>query len=312
MLRIEGQLGSDSKPSFAFISFAGSPGDTDPRYSEIQGARDRLIGQAQGSKLFADCIGLDWKQLVSLCQDFELELPSEIHRYLFTPIILKLISFGAFGGHDNYMYAGAGCEINNNFFARNDLRRMIKLSNKNTFYVEHTLNPESVYTKKEVLQKLVKTDLSVDSPQIMATFFVVSTHADHPRLEEISNEWLKWSLFDGGVLINDQFERKIQYSNFKSHRNDQSLFSIILKNHGIWGKRERQRNFIRFLPGFRGSTTFLWTSRNRTSNLLLPKGANSEILGFIMLVISPIANALHFFRSKIRFLMEPRSDSFKQ
>lgn len=303
-------MGLRRKPSVAFISFAGSPGDTDPRYSGIQGARDRLIGQAQSTKLFADCIGLDWKQLDSLCKDFEIELPLEVHRYLFTPIILKLITLGAFGRHDNYFYAGAGCEINENFFARKDFYRMIQGSNKDVFYVEHTLNPESMYTKKEVLEELIEDAKITDSLQIMATFFVVSTYVDSNHLEIIANEWLKWSLFDNGILINDQFEKSIQHSNFQSHRNDQSLISIILKNHGIWGVRERQRNFNRFLPGFRGSTTFLWTSRNRTSNSLLPRGTNSEILGLFMFVISPAANILHFFRSKLRFVNQPRSDKF--
>jgi hypothetical protein len=312
MLRNGVTLGRPSRPTYAFISFAGSPGETDPKYSDIQGARDRLIGQANDSNLFADCIGLDWEQLASLCSYYGLELPSTIHRYLFTPIILKLITLGAFGRHDNYFYAGAGCEINRNFFARNDFHRMIKNSNKNILYVEHTLHPESMYTKKEVLQKLVINQLIIDSPQIMATFFVVSTCAHPPLLEAISSDWLKYALFDENSLINDQFERSNQYGNFKAHRNDQSIFSIILKNYGIWGQQERQRNFIRFLPGFRGSTTFLWTPRNRTPASLLPKGVNSELLGFLMFIISPIPKLIHFLRSKIRFSMQPRSGSLSR
>ena len=295
-------------PTCAFISFAGSPGDTDPKYSDIQGARERLINQAKKSGQFEDCIGLDWQQLAYLCDENQIKLPSEIHRYLFTPIILKLITLGAFGHHHNYFYAGAGCEINNNIFARNDLRRMIKHSDKNTFYVEHTLNPESAYTKKEVLQEFLACDRTINSPQIMATFFVLSTRADSSRLKSIADEWIRCAVHKEGFLINEQFEKEIQYSNFQAHRNDQSLFSLILKNHGIWGKTEHQRNFVRFLPAFRGSTTFLWTPRNRTPVTLLPKEVDSEILGFFMFVLSPIANTLHFFRSRIRFFMQPRSD----
>ena len=294
------------KPSVAFITFAGSPGETDPKYSDILGARNRLIRQAVESNQFSKCIGLDWPQVTTLSNQYKLTLPAKIHRYHFTPIILKLIALGAFGKYDYFFYAGSGCEINTNKFATKDLRQMLRKSKDNLFYVEHTLLPEYMFTKEEVIRDLAKSSSNLNTPQIMATFFVVATTARVGELNAISDEWLNFSTIKEGYYIQDDFNTKYQHANFVAHRNDQSIFSIILKNHGICSYMERQRNFSRFFPGIRGSTTFLWTPRNRNELSALPKGVNSKISGALVSLISPFPNSLHYVRSQIRFHKQPK------
>lgn len=244
--------------------------------------------------------------MTTLCNQYELTLPGTIHRYHFTPIILRLIALGAFGKFDYFFYAGSGCEINTNKFAIRDLHQMLRKSKKNLFYVEHTLLPEYMFTKEEVIRKLVKSSADLNTPQIMATFFVVAATTKVGELNSIADEWFKFSTLEDGRFIQDDFNNKFQHANFVAHRNDQSIFSIILKNHGIDSYMERQRNFVRFFPGIRGSTTFLWTPRNRYEISTLPKRVNSNISGALMLLISPFLNSLHYFRSQIRFHKQPK------
>jgi hypothetical protein len=290
------------RKTICFVTFGGSPNESDNKYSNIEKARKRIVLQANKSGQFDKCFGLDWIQLSKLCRRFEIEIPQKPNRYLFTPILLKLISLNAFGAYDYILYAGAGCEINTNYFARNDLNRMIKTAKRNLFYVEHNLLPEGQYTKKEVFTDFHVPEKFVNTPQICSTFFLVSCASQTTLLKKISNEWLDYSRQKNGFYISDEFDSKLQISNFQIHRNDQSLFSIVLKKNKIESKRERQRNFDRFFPALRGSTTFLWTNRNRTGISKIPMNTNLFLYGLTALLISPITNLRHQFLSYKRLL----------
>jgi hypothetical protein len=54
VLKNEDTVTGNVNPTCAFISFAGSPGDTDPKYSDIQGAREQIeeIAQSMGAAQF--------------------------------------------------------------------------------------------------------------------------------------------------------------------------------------------------------------------------------------------------------------------
>jgi hypothetical protein len=290
------------RKTICFLTFGGSPNETDHRYSNIEKARERILDQANKSGEFDKCLGLDWIQLSKLCRRFEIEIPQKPNRYSFTPILLKLISMKAFGDYDYVLYAGAGCEINTNYFAKNDLNKMIKTAKQNLFYVEHNLLPEGQYTKKEVFIDFNVPEKFINTPQICATFFLVSCTYQTDKLKKIANEWLEYSLHKNGFYISDKFDAKLQISNFQIHRNDQSLFSIVLKKNKVKSKKERQRNFDRFFPALRGSTTFLWTNRNRAGVSEIPVNTNLFLYGLLAFLISPITNLRHQFLSYIRLL----------
>lgn len=290
------------KKTICFVTFGGSPNETDNKYSSIGEARKRIILQAKKSGQFDKCYGLDWTQLSEICRKFKVEIPKNPDRYIFTPILLKLISLNAFGKYDYILYAGAGCEINTNFFARNDLNKMIKTAKHNTFYVEHNLLPEEKYTKQEVFTHFLVPKKNQKTPQISATFFLISCGSENTKLSKISNEWLDYSTQRNGFYISDEFNAKNQIARFEIHRNDQSLFSIILKKNGVKSKVEKQRNFNKFFPALRGSTTFLWTNRNRTGISRLPANTNLFFYGLVAFLISPLINVRHLILSRYRLL----------
>ncbi len=287
--------------SIAFITFAGSPGEVDPKYRDIQQARKRLVDQARRSGDFSKAIGLDWPQLQALASAQGVPIPKDIHRYTFTPILLRLISLGAFGDFDYYLYAGSGCEINTNPLAKKDLARMMKLAKDRGIYVEHTLSPERVYTKKEVMIACGVSDADANSPQIMATFFMVCKGLHPGLIDKISEEWLQLAVDSRGILISGEFDRSIQDQVFVEHRNDQSLFSLILKKNAVASLREKQRYFRRFIPSIRGSRTYLWTPRNRTGTSVLPKGVERRINAIVLFPVENLFNLIHFNRTLLRW-----------
>lgn len=290
------------KKTICFVTFGGSPNETDSKYSGIAEARERIILQAKKSGQFDKCYGLDWTRLSEFCRKFEVKIPKNPDRYIFTPILLKLMSLNAFGTYDYILYAGSGCEINTNIFARNDLNKMIKTAKHNLFYVEHNLLPEEKYTKQEVFTNFHVPKKIQKTPQISATFFLVSCKSQTAKLSKISNEWLDYSTQRSGFYISDDFNSKHQISGFEIHRNDQSLFSIILKKNEVKSKMEKQRNFNKFFPALRGSTTFLWTNRNRTGISRLPVKTDVLFYGLVAFVISPLTNLRHQILSYNRLL----------
>ena len=295
------------KKKITFITFAGSPGETDPKYTEISGARDRLVAQAVSSGRFSKCLGLDWPTLQLLCLKWDVEVPVSPHRYTFTPLIAKLISLGAFGDEDFFFYAGAGCEINLNYFAQHDLRRMTRRAHRNSIYLEHTLLPEKMFTKQEVFDQLHVNARDQISPQVMATFFLVANRFKNGEKFKLFSNWHELSVRNNGQLISDAYNSAIHDKSFLAHRNDQSLLSVLTKQLGIKTYMERQRNFVRFFPSLRGSIIFLWTPRNRSSLSVLPRRASSPWLGFLMSGLSLASEAIHRIRSIYRLKLNMQS-----
>lgn len=293
MLRQIQKLLYPANSNICFITFGGSPNETDDKYADIEKARERIILQAKASNHFIETIGVNWNYLSSLCVKFKIDVPDNPSRYLFTPILLKLISLNAFGKYDLVLYAGSGCEINTNFFAKFDLRRMIKIAQKNLFYVENTLLPENCFTKQEVFSDLFSSIETENSKQISATFFLVSCNTDPIKLSNISNEWLYFSTRQNGFYLSDKLDSSIQKACFRAHRFDQSLFSMVLKKHQISSEDEKQRNFESYFPALRGATTLIWTNRNRTGVSKLPRNINSFFLGILAIIVLPLTFLRH-------------------
>jgi hypothetical protein len=287
--------------SVAFITFGGSPGEDDPKYRNIQEARERLQAQARESKDFEGIFALDWSTLLAMAREWNVSVPTQVHRYSFTPIILKLISLGAFGNFDYYLYAGAGCEINTNPMAKKDLAQMIKISAERGIYVENTLLPERLYTKKEVLRECNTSNEDANSPQIMATFFMVCKKFQPSIIANVAEEWLQLASYSNGILIADDFMGSIQDSFFKAHRNDQSLFSITLKKYKVLPVHEKQRSFERFFPSIRGSRTYLWTVRNRTGETALPKSIERRMNAVLLFPLEKVLDSIHSYRTLHRW-----------
>ena len=154
-------------------------------------------------------------------------------------------------------YVDAGCELNSSFLAKVRLKQFLKKAKNGSYF--HTLNyQEQMYTKKLVLDYFDLSDTDRRSPQIQATWFLISGQLG----KEISNRWLSAAL-KGREMLDDSSD--LESLEFKGHRHDQSLLSCAAKSMQIQPKRHK--------PCFRPLTLAsriqcnlhpIWSSRNRS------------------------------------------------
>ena len=154
-------------------------------------------------------------------------------------------------------YVDAGCELNSSLIARVRLDQFFNKAKDGSYF--HTLNyQEQAYTKKRVLDYFELSDTDRKSPQIQATWFLLSGAVGR----EISSRWLRAALF-GRAMLDDS--SNIESLEFKGHRYDQSLLSCAAKSMKIQPKRHK--------PCYRPLTLAsriqcnlhpIWSSRNRS------------------------------------------------
>lgn len=154
-------------------------------------------------------------------------------------------------------YVDAGCELNSSLIARARLNQFFNKAKNGSYF--HTLNyQEQAYTKKRVLDYFDLSETDRRSPQIQATWFLLSGAVGR----EISSRWLRAALF-GRAMLDDSSD--IESLEFKEHRYDQSLLSCAAKSMKIQPKRHK--------PCYRPLTLAsrlqcnlhpIWSSRNRS------------------------------------------------
>lgn len=154
-------------------------------------------------------------------------------------------------------YVDAGCELNFNFITKLRLRRFLRVAKKGSFI--HTLNyPEVVHTKNKVLKYFQINSIDSLSPQIQATWFLLSG----PRGKKITNLWLESTLKDLALIDDSRFDEN---SKFLNHRHDQSIFSCIIKSMRV--KPNNHRPCYRPLTPLSKINCYLhpvWSARNRS------------------------------------------------
>ena len=280
-----------------FLTFASKP--TGPgKYGGIQSAAKRLASQADATGQFISSIVVGWDDIEKFMNTNSIPIPADPHMYLFTPLLPRMAISGYFGQADIYFYAGAGCEIVNNRFAKADFKKMIKNVNKEGIYAEGTRYKDVSWCKYELIKLLNSPDSHLDSGQAQATFFLISNNPKNAnRVNNLIDEWVSLALCSSGFYFGDLYDTKKQSELFISPRYDQSLFSLLLKKHKFRIFREKRRGFGK-VQNLRGSNTFLYTSRNRTGASRLPKYINNTSIGFLTMMIRPILTFHDFLSDK--------------
>lgn len=281
-----------------FLTFASNP-ITTGKYEGIQSAAKRLKSQAEATKEFVSSIVVGWDDIYKYTNINNLYIPVDPNMYLFTPLLAKMAISGFFGHADVYFYAGAGCEIVNNKFAKTDFKQMINRVNKWGIYAEGTRYKDVSWCKNELIELLKSPESHLESGQTQATFFIISAHsATVDKVTSLIDEWVTVSLINSGFYIGNQFDPKKQSDIFISPRYDQSIFSLLLKKHNFRIFREKRRGFGKVMPTLRGSNTFLHTSRNRTGASCLPRHINNANIGFLSMIVRPLLNFHDFISDK--------------
>ena len=129
---------------------------------------------------------------------------------------------------DILIYCDSGCIINRR--AKKRFRDYINvLINSETDSLGFELNhQEEDYTKAEVFDYLNSSELMKQSKQLIGGILFFQKSLRSIKLVERWNELLKLE----PLLFTDEFNPEMQSPDFKGHRHDQSIFSLIRKTYG--------------------------------------------------------------------------------
>jgi hypothetical protein len=279
------------KKSVLFITFADQ-GKVESKYSEINESGLRLISQAKAAGVFSETSLFNWDSLSKLSSLNKLIPPDTSCKFLFKPYLIRLFRDS---DYDFIFYADAGCEIVSNPFARFDFYRMLKIAERNGIYAEGTRYLETSWSRHELIEDVVPKKDVLESGQVMATFFVLGVKGrERVRVSKFIDEFFTLACKDNFFYLRDQIETEGQYPEFIDTRHDQSIMSILLKKSGFKIQSEKRRGFGKLATSFRGASTFLWVTRNRSGNTKLPKNINNKLSGLFSFALSPLLN-FHFY-----------------
>lgn len=285
--------------STTFLTFAGNTDGEAGKYSGIQDAAKRLQTQASTTGVFSSSIIVGWDEIYKFAKTNDVSVPLNPNKYGFTPLLAKMAISGWFGDAQNYFYAGAGCEIATNRFAKSDYKKMIKNVQKYGIYVEGTRYKDVSWCTNELIKKMNPSENHLSTGQVQATFFLLSKCSMlENRVKELIDEWVELAITEDGRFIGDDYLPENQSKLFIAPRNDQSILSLLLKKYQFRIFREKRRGFGPFFPSLRGSNTFLFTSRNRTGTSSLPRNVNNSFIGLLTLFIKPFLNFHDYFSDK--------------
>ena len=253
----------------------------------------RIVDQAKKANFFDKCVGVNAQEFKKISPLFEesfedLQKIAEFPYYYRAgkTYLIHEALHGLFGDFDVIIYADPGCELISNKTALKKLDQMVTRSVAGHAYAEQLQAPEWQYSKKYFLESVNATKEEKESGQIQATFSIF--HNCH-ETKKFSREWINWS----NSKLNywqDPIEEE-QEEGFISHRNDQSLFSILWKRHKF-SVGPNSRKYSGHLDLLRSAPVPIQTIRNRTGKVVIPNFYNWNICGILGKVIYEISEKL--------------------
>lgn len=158
---------------------------------------------------------------------------------------------------DLVIWADAGCEINRNILSEIVFRRSIKAAINRGYFFYDLEYPEFAYTKNSLLKQF--PNVHPQSNQVQATHLMISR-----KFLEVADEWTNIVLAKlSNIDLSESSEG--ERSDFKEHRFDQSVLSLVVKNSGLEISRWRPPGGIKtFKSLVKSIVSPIWTVRNRT------------------------------------------------
>lgn len=193
---------------------------------------DLLCKEVEETKLFDIIHPLSEKDIGDYEKEFISQNPKGYGLWIWKPYICKKIMDEADDG-DIFVYADAGCVINPKGLKRiKEYFEILNSSEKGVIGFEtknkYAIHKERVWNKRELLKLFnFDTDSTIlESAQIEATAFAWKK-CKHSQM--IFDRWKEIS--QNKIYINNELTIE-QDPEFKEHRWDQSIFSLLLKTHG--------------------------------------------------------------------------------
>ena len=249
-----------------FISFGGPT----PAYHD---ALTRICDQATSSKMFDKVIGYTEKDLQNDVEfwkkhkDFVNANPRGYGYWIWKSYInYKTIQEA--NEDDIIVYADAGCEL------------QLKNSDRLKYYIEILKNKtmdfnefgilgfngffeETQYSKMDTIVSIYRGNYDIyNSPQIVATAFI---YKKCENTENIMSVWYQKSCIYR--ILDDRPGTIVNHPSFKEHRHDQSIFSLIMKDHGCYSLDYEIGLWD--ASGCRPGPSFFWDARNISGVSLL-------------------------------------------
>lgn len=127
----------------------------------------------------------------------------------------------------NFLYADSGFVYADNPVSRGGLCNLINtIEQQGSLALQLPNHYEIEWTKRATLESLDENNIFSETLQIQGGFIGLASR----NLMHFSSEYRSMILFEGGRLIDDSISGT-EDSRFKSHRNDQSVFSLLWKKY---------------------------------------------------------------------------------
>jgi len=269
--------------------------------ADFRAAAVRLAEQAKSIGVFSSVVSLSHQSLLQVSPQYVSAESSIVNLDIYPTYfraskawVIQAGLLGKFGEFDLVCYADAGCEINSNSITRIALRRNIQRAFLFGGLAEQTAYPEKYWTKKRTMDYFNASEAHGLSGQVASTLCYL-------RVNNVSIELVnKWCMLSDHKLDlwQDPKNRVEEVENFKEHRHDQSIFSLLWKQAGLPLTSAKSQNGIR-LPNLRGACLPIQTMRNRTGKSRLTKYSRSNIAAILGVVLNLLSETkrkvLHWF-----------------
>lgn len=244
-----------SHPNWIFLTVGvGSTG--------FERAADRLSKGIEAFDCFGKVLSIKTRELREIMPEIQIFNPDSTRGfgfYAWKPKLTRMVLEGYWGKFDGICFADAGCETNPNFLSRLTLSKRLAYAESMNFLAYAISTAENQMTKQGVLDIFPESLEHLPEYQFQSgTYYLFG----NPGVQ-LAHEW-ETVCWQDPYNINDDTRAADLLPHFVSHRNEQSIFSLLLK-----GKRIRP--FFPHPPGydrilFPSKTNILepiWWARNR-------------------------------------------------
>jgi hypothetical protein len=178
-------------------------------------------------------------------------------------IILKTLNNMKNG--DVLLYCDSGCELN--YKKKDHMNNLINMANQKHLIVTHSSCIKNIeWTKKELFDFMgLSREQIGETAQLQATVIMLKKT---DTIMSLINEW--YNIACNYNIINDSLNKYIQYPEFREHRHDQSIFSLLCLKYNLVNTDIGNTYFESegWAPQYINSTSIL-TIRNRTGRSML-------------------------------------------
>jgi hypothetical protein len=264
-------------------------------------AAQRLVKEVQDSDWKTDLlllnndsarerIGQDWIKH----EEWMKRTPRGYGFWIWKSIILKHALRGTFGDYRRVVYLDSGCQfsLKNNSAKKRFSEYLENLDTHGGMAFAHRTGQfgisdftDEVWGKKELHDAIYTPSRILKSNQILAGCLFLT-----PRILEVIENWCDWATKDNYRYLRNPTPSELQLPNFKAHRHDQSILSVLWKGAELPTIPDETW----FHPNWsaEGSGFPIWTIRNDSSITLPHKDKISPFIHKMQIASSNLSDRI--------------------